>query len=251
MQWNIQQEIRVNTLRLRRSFESSSMHCDEAALRDLAHSLRMFVDMRKKGHLQQAGARARGDVSLETVDQNYFFLHMSREVTVAPDASRKIAVPSVAVNNIFSLSRDAFNDFNKAYYSFRMNSGPPLSVTSGEFLATFGLPPEDAQGLPFNSSDLSRRSTPLWAWLDAPLITVRFHDSRRVRHRLQMSRKEVVERVANHLGGSHPAGEAPRGKRDEALHVVLGYRLLGLPLPFFALMEVASGLLETLPNLYA
>jgi len=252
MQGNIRHEIRVNTERLRRHFESSSTHCDEPSVRDLAHSLRLFADMNRSGYLQEAGGCARADVSLETVDlppdvkssipeeQDYFLLHMSRKITVTPATP----VP------ILSLSRGAFDNFNKSEFSFRANFGSRPSITVGGLFLTFGQRPEDASQVSISSGELSRRSLPLWSWLDAPLITIRFHDNEGARHCLQMSRVDVIRRVANHLGGSHPAGEAPRCRIDKALRVVLGYRQVGLPLPFFALMEVASGLLEKLPSLY-
>jgi hypothetical protein len=85
-------------------------------------------------------------------------------------------------------------------------------------------------------------------WMGAEAVRLWFPDETRDSGTLMISREVMINRIANTLDGSHPSA-APdprtgRDKADPAIQKLLGYRLGGLPLPYFILLKIAKDILD-------
>jgi hypothetical protein len=207
-------KIKLQFKRLKRHHGLSLHDKDEIAFLDLAHSLRIFVDMKfemdeiasHSGLHAGFNNTAKNKKVTDVLRENkYFSVPMSSEVG-SPDVSMKglIFIPNKALNA---------NEIKMLY-----EAGPPNSIpTKLSFVE----------------------------WLGSTIInTANPADSEQPR--LNISREIFIKRVANILGASHPdkddVGENrfdPYIKEFHTIEVANGY-----PLTYYQLLEISSEIIR-------
>ncbi|QIL78377.1 hypothetical protein [Hymenobacter sp. HDW8] len=232
----IKRNIDLNLKRLKRQYDISVNEYDEVSLLELSHALRMWVDM--QDHVQ-----------------SYLTQHLSekqfRVYTLRPELEKACCgskyLVTYFVGGLTTYSTD------KPLVSFR-------GIGQGPSVMSFGMRPPSAGGAWINyvlllaeykikyeyepetaflTSDASFKK-----WLESEVVRVCFTDEVGEREERLISRIMLIKRVANNLGGSHPAGVFDVvHKYDKAVDFLLGYEVGGLPLPYYILLKSAYDIL--------
>jgi len=92
-------------------------------------------------------------------------------------------------------------------------------------------------------------------WMGAEAVRVGYLDGDGTVQNIVISWENLIRRVANTLGGSHPEITAEPGEKvnrlDPAVRALLKHRLAHLPIPYFLLLKAAQDILEHAPKLLA
>jgi hypothetical protein len=90
-------------------------------------------------------------------------------------------------------------------------------------------------------------------WMGAEAVRVGYVDGDGAVQNVAISWENLIRRVANTLGGSHPEITAEPGEEvnrlDPAVRALLKHRLAHLPIPYFLLLKAAQDILEHAPKL--
>ena len=90
-------------------------------------------------------------------------------------------------------------------------------------------------------------------WLGAEVARVGYRDENVKLVEISISRENLIRRVANVLGPSHPYKSNPEEGRmnriDPAVAYMMKYTVAGLPIPYFILLKTAQDLLDIAPRL--
>jgi hypothetical protein len=206
--------------RLARHHQAALTQKDEISFLDLAHSLRIWVDM--KGVVADL-AKARGiDLSLRHHTQPKFLkksLQGARH-TYLPLASG-VQSPGLEVKGLTITNRALTPEEIKK----RAAMGPPVAQVSNMSFAE---------------------------WMAAGVLEVPSNDP--VHPHLRISREIVIKRVANVLGASHPVGmeqdDPMENKFDQYIQELHRISVAdGYPVTYYQLLEIGGELLERLKPL--
>ena len=89
------------------------------------------------------------------------------------------------------------------------------------------------------------QETTFKGWLEAEMVRVQFMDNTQKLEEKIINRLLLIKRVANNLGGSHPAGVFEVShKCDKAVEFLLDYKIGAIPLPYYILLKSAHDILE-------
>ncbi|WP_299768145.1 hypothetical protein [uncultured Pseudoteredinibacter sp.] len=89
-------------------------------------------------------------------------------------------------------------------------------------------------------------------WMNAEICRVQFSAPSGQLDSLQISRTNLIKRVANSFGGSHahPTEQEDNGNRfDKPISRLMNTCLLGLPLPYFLLVHTGHLITENIPQI--
>jgi len=90
-------------------------------------------------------------------------------------------------------------------------------------------------------------------WMGAEAVRVAYRTSSGDLERVAISREQMIRRVANTLDGSHPSKPVSdqefANRLDAPIRVLLGFRMGGIPLPYFIGLNVAQDILAIGPKL--
>lgn len=228
--------------RLRRHYDAAARTYDQVSFLDLAHTLRVWSDLTK------------------TIE------------SVAPEFSKSIAF------KIVSLSRHARRTLRDREFVYSLL--PDSVVTYASQGVITGLRKQDEQ--PANAEIIANAKSwknseklevAFYAYIspsvNAPVAKI-FHGKKVKRctfkqwmsshsvvgslrikkdgfERFELTRMQLIQRVANELDASHPRGSAvppSAAKASRATHYLLEHMVAGLPLPYFHLLKDAQDIVE-------
>lgn len=208
------EHLRIQYDRLSRHHASALQAKDEVSFLDLAHSLRVWVDM--KVAVTDLAKEKGVDLLLAHHTQPKYFkksLQGARH-TYIPLASG-VESPEVQVKGLVFTNRAPTPDEIK----HRAAMGPPVAQVSK---------------MSFSE------------WMAAGVLEVPSSDA--THPHLRISREMIIKRVANALGASHPAGmeqdDPQENKFDQYILELHALNVAGYPATYYQLLEIAGELLE-------
>jgi hypothetical protein len=234
----VKKNIRLNLERLHRQYLLSVKQYDEVSLLDLSHALRQWVDMRDsvQDYLTQyrpaqtfSTYALRPDLLKACHGAKYIVAYFVKGVTT-------YASGNALLSFVYSLGGQP----NRTAFGVRPLSGGGLIATYlyciGESRIQYDYDPATAFRI---------QETSFKGWLDAEVVRVRFMDNAQKLHDKIINRVMLIKRVANNLGGSHPAGVFEVAHTyDKAVKFLLDYKIGGIPLPYYILLKSAHDILE-------
>jgi hypothetical protein len=119
-----------------------------------------------------------------------------------------------------------------------INVEPPAMRIAGFFAAKTALSGPDTRAV--GTAQISRLN--FASWMDAEAARCAYPSEGEELIRIRLTRKALVERVANALRGSHALEELAASTRqdDRAIARMLGSRAGNLSLPYFVLLKIAQ-----------
>lgn len=220
--------------RLKRHQGDSEPIHDHITLLDLANALRQFADM--KGDIDALAVNHGVALQLPVFKKRSFADFRDADFVYAPLA-RGVRTPNMVVGGYSFVKRAMTPDEIKRDYE----AGPPVA---------------------------ERREIEFTEWLGLTVAWVRFKGIADPGSTIQVSREQLIRRIANFLGGSHPYGmKPPRLSReqirvDECIKLLLDpffcESIIALckypgvaPIPYLQLMEIARDTVDGLEPLVA
>lgn len=239
--------IQVNYKRLKRHYDLNLKEFDEIALYDLAHSLRMWVDMKENVSDYLKINPPNQKFKSYTVTKQLNRLVGKREYIISglPNGVQTWSGNSNIVSS--SLGHDSSVPFTQ---SINLMLNPDKSITVANFILIYGIviPKEQMKilnkGLPSKPYDFKQ-------WLSSETIRLNYRNNNGKLERRIISREIFIGRVANVLGGSHPVGiDSSENKFNDAIKYLMNINIAGLPAPYLIILKIAKDILENIsvPN---
>lgn len=208
---NISTELSVEFRRLARNLNSLKEKWEEHVARDLAASLRNWVQLAKE------------------IDN------------LAESEGWKLMFP---VHPKTKAEKRVFNDGSEAFYTPSTVTNGPMMVAAASFHPG-KISQEENKAIVAAGPDggPANQQMALEAWLNGEVYEIK-KDAKRT----GISRKLYVERCANMLGGTHPATmykpEINEQVFDMQILELLNTQLVGIPLPWAFISETAQGIVK-------
>lgn len=151
------------------------------------------------------------------------------------------------------MSRDAIaypKDINsevKIECTIKPENLPPALLLVSFFIA-FG--PTNRLDLTDKRKRFESKKLNFYSWIKAEAVRVSYpNQDAPVSHRI-LTREDVIKRVANKYGASHPIGGDDGDQKnsiDSYIDFLMRFTCYGYPLPYFILFRIATEILENLP----
>ena len=234
----VKKNIRLNLERLHRQYLLSVKQYDEVSLLDLSHALRQWVDMQDgvQAYLTQhrpaqtfSTYALRPDLLKACHGAKYIVTYFVKGVTT-------YASDNALLSFVYSLGVQP----NRMAFGVRPLAGGGLIATYFYCIAESRIQYDYDPATAF-----SVQETTFKGWLEAEVVRVRFGNNAQKLEDKIITRVMLIKRVANNLGGSHPAGVFEVAhKYDKAVEFLLDYKIGGIPLPYYILLKSAHDILE-------
>lgn len=239
------EQLQINLTRLKRAVDLAAS-LDAAAIWDMTHILRVFVDL------------------LPAITQldNFRAAKAFRTCSPAQKFMKKIKrFPHVVTYfgegirvKLDDMSHDTVghpNDpSNKALISFKCKFEEPLpTLVLQSYIVVFGNV-EDETRLFAGRSGSAKVN--FYSWMKGEVARVSYrNDQSKIFHTI-LTREQMIKRVANKYGASHPIGGEDGGienSLDPYIDYLMKFTCYGYPVPYFILMKTAIDILEAFPVL--
>lgn len=234
----VKRNISLNLERLHRQYQLSVKQYDEVSLLDLSHALRQWVDMQDgvQDYLTQhrpaqtfSTYSLRPDLLKACHGAKYIVTYFVKGVTT-------YASDNALLSFVYSLGGQP----NTMSFGVRPLSGGGLIATYFYCIAESRIRYDYDPATAFRIQE-----TTFKGWLDTEVVRVRFMDKTQKLDEKIINRVMLIKRVANNLGGSHPAGVFEVAHNyDKAIEFLLDYKIGGIPLPYYILLKSAYDILE-------
>ena len=231
--------ISINYKRLKRHYDLNLVKFDEIALYDLAHALRMWLDMEDAVNDYLLGKSPNTKFKSYTVSKQLSRLLKNKKYILAGLPG---GVSSYAGNeDLFSTTRDVSKKFTQSL-KVKRDINNAIHFASIIYINDVSVPKEDLKilhkGLPDKTLKFSQ-------WLDSEITRISYLSESNELVRKIIPRRIFIERVANILGGSHPKGiNEFENKYNEAVKYLMDFSYGGLPTPYFFILKVAKDILD-------
>jgi len=207
------EHIKLQFRRLKRHYKMALSDKDEIAFLDLAHTLRIFTDMKR-------------EIDRFAKENNF-------KIDLIPNKTRK---------NILKGSKYSYIPLATGVQGSTM-------IIKGIGFTNRALSEEEIQKIVKSGPPQSKVSNLTFEqWLGSGIIDLGIMDKDNAA-RLQLSREMLIKRVANFLGASHPQGTEEGEKNDnqfdehiEKLHSMIVDN--GFPLTYYQLIEIAQEIIN-------
>lgn len=235
-----------NLARLERHYKKIFDTYDEISLLDLAHSLRIWCDLQNQ--LGEIAPLLNRSIAFKTQESNKV---LNRVINGIPHILVLLAdgARTHASNDPF-VSRHGLHGLDPFTVIVRAKWG---STTFTFFQFAFiakQLNKLEEDELERALKCLTLKKCTLKSWLNAEAARWAYCDQSGALKTFRLSREQMIRRVANTLGGSHPEKQANQLEHDDdrAVHYLLHYKFGGLPLPYFILLKIAQDILSIVPK---
>lgn len=258
-------------VRLERDYLICYQGYDRPALKSLAHSLRLWVDMHTAvdQYLKENNPMVKFNSHSVLPLFNRTFRdreHMlicfpkrvmlktrhpsSEEITNGVSAEKTISdwsIPTPAM---------AAGEEVQVQISFDVEKEPgQLECTLGRFIVVIDRPahktPTSKERSIIDEQAFDFKKTSFSSWMNSLAARVMLHSTETgalCRH--DISREELIKGVANVLGGSHPqGGHNVVNDKDLIVSHLMLYRGFSLPVPYMALMKIAQDIIQAFSSL--
>ena len=205
----------LNLSRLDRHYQYCFNRYDPVGMADLSHCLRMWVDMVNEVdlYLEHHSLRTPLRTAIPTKKLNRFCSNATHIVAGTPGG---VKLPNVVMGDLVYIQAQ--------------------STELDKFLNT--------PNRHFQIKTYSRFSN----WIDSNILRVGLKQMDGSVLKLSISRRELIQRLANRFGGSHPIKrEKDRSDYDGVLRLVFDFKMGMLPLTHFLMLNIAQDMLERMP----
>lgn len=243
--------------RLRASYDACMQGYNRARLKDLAHDLRYWTDMRNQvdRYLTENRPTAKfwtysicNDFARKIRDCQHVIVNFPKSVTttVLPNLV-SFQRPGVRPENNIGLFLAPVTGGQQITFSFHNTKlgGQLYSVKHLIFLYDSPISLDAFQPDPrIDNMCFAYKKARFGSWLDQLAVRVnkKGEDGKLVMHNL--SRETVARRVANVLGGSHPEGAIEiDNDNNPIIRYLMEFKVLELPLPYTVLLKMAHDIL--------
>lgn len=241
---SVPETLKTDFKRLKRHYEHVEKTYDKVSLLDLSHALRVWVDI--KDELPAiSGNKIISSRLFKNFSPNkrvlkkynsteYFITFMPDSVITHADdgnffAAKKNFEPGSSV--VFRFSKDGIDGPMKIY-----------DVSCNY--------PSLPKGTPALNLHPVKKQLNFIDWIGAEVIRLNFRNDDGQLELKSISRKMLINRVANAFGGSHPISknrEDQVNMYDSLIEYLFNFDFAGCPLPYFILMKIAQDMIEFLP----
>lgn len=214
-----EEHIKIQYERLKRHYQTCIDEIDEIGMLDLAHCLRIWVEMAKSIDALMDAKRYEVQFPNTELNKKIKSILKNTSFTSVPLASISSTVSEMSVKGIHIVNRALSPEEIKKIYE----AGPPQ----------------------IRNINLSFEQ-----WLGSEILETKDLTGKRI----GLARTILIKRVANLLGASHPEGKEnedeferhfdPFIKELHAIHVAKGF-----PLTYYQLIEIAEVILRSFDNL--
>jgi hypothetical protein len=203
------QNIEDNLVRLRRAYDFNINGYDRPALLDMAHILRVWVDMKNEVNK-----------TLEKHGRIFHAYSLSTDIKKILRASREPYLLSFFYPN--------------GVQTTTMGLYKLLIVKKG----LLNVDIVQKAGIKSRYSFLD--------WMGTESVRMAAVNQSGTLEYFQVSRENLIRRLANTDGGSHPSGHHPRppDKDDIAIKVLFEMEVSGIPAPYYLILHTASEILQ-------
>jgi len=230
-------ELDLQIERLRRHYEVSVKTYDSVSLLDLSHILRVFTELDERLMQDKKFGSALAFKS-ESPNRKLYKRFKRDEYIYSYLPGGTI---THAHAGLISSGPDSLTDKMTVCVKIKSNSDASMEFASFHYLDTNASPDEMKLFEHPNNSRCNYKN-----WLGSEVLRYRLHlIDETVENK--MARKTVIQRVANSMGASHPLNTSPEeqfNKNDKHLVYLSCFRVGGLPLPYFILLDTAQKILE-------
>lgn len=253
----VKENIDDGLIRLQRQYMICSEGYDRPAFKDLAHNLRIWMDMRKEVDFYLRVNRPSTKfmnfaltprLNRDFPNHRYLIVAFPRGVFVSgndivPGYSERGYEPGtgIYIGNIGTVLRGAWD-----YMRDDQPNGPSRHRIT-HMAVVFQNPIDDliAPDLEsINSKYLSFGKVSFGAWLDSAALVLRAFDATQKLVRVDISRENLVRRAANILGASHPfGGHELADENNSKVKELMESRIFNIPLPYIILLKMAQDIL--------
>lgn len=266
----LQENIEDGLIRLKREYMLCYEGYDRAALKSLAHTLRYWVDMRTDvdRYLTEHNPLAKFTTYSTTIlfnrtfrGKEYIAACFPRRVVLraqrhsAEDVANGMPSDVTVSNLAMPMPVVEEGESVALKYSFDYKALGLEECSIGQFILVVDKSVQnlaaDRDIYIINNQAFDVKKVKFGSWLDGLGARVTFPLGSTSPFRLcDISREDMIKRVANVLGGSHPrGGRVILHDKDAAVNQLMKYRLLHIPVPYMVLMKVAHDILQVFNSL--
>lgn len=241
------QNIMLQLERLRRHFDESVKKYDVISITDLSHTLRVWTDLKVELPVKYPGFETRMVFPTASPVKRSKRLVKGHHYVMAyfpPDGVNTVASQGVVIAG--PLPSGAFIALASAKFNVNGSVNLRAFVYVSRSYAT-----ESPEARRFFSKYKEKRCN-FTNWLGSEAVRLRYLNKEGKIDELSISREQVIRRVANCYGGSHPVlsdAEDSQNRFDEPIQFLMTYTVGGLPLPYFLLLKMAKDILDVAPDL--
>jgi hypothetical protein len=266
----LKENIEDGLVRLKRDYAICYQEYDRAALKSLAHTLRYWVDMSAHvdRYLTEHNPLAKFSAYSTTPLFNRTFRNRQYIATCFPkrlilharrfdNGNGSAKLPATVTVSHLTIPAPPLEVGGEALltYSFDYKTLAPNECSLGQFIFVIDkvsrrpAPNQDVAIMNKQAFDLKK--VRFGSWLNSLGARITSSASEGEAFSVSdLSCEDLIKRIANVLGGSHPKGGhvVPHDK-DSAIAGLMEYELLGIPVPYMVLMKVAHDILEMFGSL--
>lgn len=227
--------------RLRRHYQSSVNHYDAISFLDLAHTLRVWTEV--KSNIDQLGVNSfkKGILTKKVkkvlTGSEYAYAYLPDGVTTSAVATGEIG----GRNMIHGPQADKFS----VATLMKIENNRDLSIA--QFLMVYRvLAQEEMTILNDESKNVPIETVSFSKYMESPAIYFQFsgHDPKHI------SNEELIKRIANEYEASHADSTDTNFELNnvfsEPVKNLMGYGCAQLPLPYFVLLHIANNIITNL-----
>ena len=237
------QNIRINYRRLKRHYDLNLKGYDDIALYDLAHSLRMWVDMKEQVSIYLKTNQPDQRFKSYTVNKQLKRLLGRYEYVIA---CLPKGVTTWGGNPVIASGKknlDLSRPFTKHFKIIR-NANQSFTCIDFVFIDGYAVPKEQMKII---DKGFSIKHHDFKQWLGSETIRLAYKNQDGDLERRIISREIFIGRVANILGGSHPIGLHDSNNRfNDAVRYLMDIEIDGLPAPYLIILKIAKDILESI-----
>lgn len=236
------EDIIINYFRLRRHHDFCTENYDEVALLDLAHTLRLWMEMKTEVFEYIKNSDSRQEFTSHSFtkdfrklleDQNEYF------VAAMPGGVRSY------VANKEMLSSNSQIAHQKLFLGVE-SKAEKKGIVFTKFLVLNGAKLTEEERVIASKGFLTRTSNFI-DWLNSEAVRVKFCNKDGKRIVQTMSKEVLVRRVANYLGPSHPRDkDAFSHEYNQTIDFLQESFIGGVPVPYFLVLKIAKDILDNI-----
>lgn len=244
------QNIFINYERLERHYKSSILKLDNIALLDLAHTLRIWLDMKSLVDEYLLNYPLKNKFKSQSVSEKLKQAIGNNECVAAG-----LSEPAFTWDNNEELFHNPNGDIAKPFTaSFLLMRDNVNRTHLKQFVLIDGVKISNKKDFDIINSVNSFNTTTydnFSNWLGGEIIRLNFFNAENSIEKKIIPRGIFISRVANILGGSHPSENYESSNQfNNAINYLKKFTSAGLPLPYFLVLSVAKDILTniTIPD---
>jgi hypothetical protein len=249
---HLKENIDDGLTRLKRQYDICVTGYDRPALKDLASILRLWVDMKQEVNYYLTVNRPASLFSAYSISKELKSLIRDREYLLVnfPRGIIVNTIPTGAGAKSLLVGSPKREEPTEIFFNIKSDkiSNTVFKLSHIITLYTKKTSTQEAEKIADKAFRLEKAKFGIW--LDYPAVHLGTLNKEGKFIPYVMSRENIIKRVANALGASHPRGaEETTNSFDPAIFHLMDYTALEMPLPYLILVKIAHDILEAFGRL--